>query len=88
MKKHITKTLTFIVISALLASLLCVFASAEETPIIAVTISDGEDVYTAFIELTDADEDGTLTINDAMIIMHDEYYEGGAAEGYGSSVSQ
>ena len=92
MKKLTTKTLAFIVISALLASLFCVFAYAdeldEELPIIGVTVSSGTGVYTETLNLTDADGDGALTINDALILFHDAAYEGGAAAGYGSAVSQ
>ena len=88
MKKQTAKTISFIVIAALLTSLLCVFASAEEDPIVLVTISDGTETYTGFFELTDADSDGALTINDSLIIMHDLCYEGGAAAGYGSAMSQ
>ncbi len=40
------------------------------------------------ITVTDIDEDGALTINDALYIAHEENYEGGAEAGYAASVTQ
>ena len=40
------------------------------------------------ITVTDIDNDGALTINDALYAAHEAKYEGGAAAGYASSVGQ
>ena len=89
MKKLTTKTLAFIVISALLKGLLGVFAIAENVVHEAlVVISDGTQLYVFAVELSDVDGDGAVTINDALIKAHDDNYEGGSAAGYGSSVTQ
>lgn len=40
------------------------------------------------ITVTDTDSDGALTINDALIITHDKFYEGGSEAGYKSTVGQ
>lgn len=56
-----------------------------------VTISDekGELVLTQEkVMVTDTDNDGTLTIHDALYTAHEENYEGGAAEGYASSMGE
>ena len=56
-----------------------------------VTISDENGVTALAAEkltVTDTDEDGALTINDALYLAHENCYEGGAAAGYGASVSQ
>lgn len=40
------------------------------------------------ITVYDADENGSLDINDALIIGHDMYYPGGASAGYGTEITQ
>ena len=56
-----------------------------ETPTAYVTISVEGALKTKqlAVPLTDQDEAGELTINDAMIAAHDAAYDGGAASGYG-----
>lgn len=51
---------------------------------ISISIADaGKLVVTQeALTVTDADADGSLTINDALILSHDKFYEGGAAAGY------
>ena len=39
------------------------------------------------IDLSDADGDGTITINDALYLAHEAEFEGGAAAGYASEQS-
>lgn len=66
-----------------------VFA-AEEAVTVYVTISDanGDLVLTQeAITVTDIDDDGKLTINDALYAAHEANYEGGAAAGYASAQS-
>lgn len=52
-----------------------------------VTISSEGELVIAQEEITvtDVDGNGVLTIDDALYIAHDEYYDGGAAAGYGSA---
>ena len=55
-----------------------------------VTIADANgDLVLAMEPVTviDIDEDGLLTINDALYCAHEEAYEGGAAAGYASAMS-
>ena len=40
------------------------------------------------ITVTDVDGDGALTINDALILVHDDQYQGGAEAGYASAETQ
>ena len=35
------------------------------------------------VELSDADGDGAITVNDALILAHDKFFDGGAESGYG-----
>ena len=54
-----------------------------------VTIVNGSLVMTQEpVTVTDIDKDGALTINDALYLAHEAKYQGGAAAGYGSAVSQ
>lgn len=62
--------------------LLCACAAGES---VYVSISNGEGelvMAREAVELSDADGDGALTINDALLIAHDQSFEGGSAEGY------
>lgn len=55
-----------------------------------VTISDADGnlaLAQKAVDVTDTDGDGALTINDALIAAHDANYEGGAAAGYGSGMT-
>ena len=64
-------------------------ASADDSAQICVTIADAQGklaVVQQEITVTDADGDGALTINDALYLTHEQYYEGGAEAGYHSSV--
>ena len=66
-------------------------AAAEDVTTVYVTISDNNSKLVLTeepIEVTDIDNDGKLTINDALYIAHEKFYEGGAAAGYKSSVAQ
>ena len=65
--------------------------SAEDITTVFVTISDANNklvVVQEPIVVTDADNDGKLTINDTFILAHDKFYEGGSEAGYKSSVGQ
>ncbi len=65
--------------------------AAENAVTVYVTISDanGDLVLTQeSITVTDTDEDGKLTVNDALYAAHEAKYEGGAAAGYASATSE
>lgn len=84
MKKITTLILT-------LALAVCAIAAtpvkADETTVY-VTIVNGDVVLTQkAVNVTDVDGDGALTINDALYNAHEANFEGGAAQGYGSAVS-
>ena len=59
-------------------------AADEAAPKVTVTVADaGSLVVTEeAISLSDADNDGSLTVNDALILTHDKFYPGGAEAGY------
>ncbi len=75
------KTLAFISTAALLLSSAAIPASAEEAPQITVTIANAGklEVTAEKLTLTDADGDGALTVNDALMLTHHQYY---GDEGY------
>ncbi|MEE5992202.1 MAG: dockerin type I repeat-containing protein [Oscillospiraceae bacterium] len=84
-------------LAGMLALVLCVSAmplsaNAEgETVNVKVTISDKDGnavLQQKNVTVTDIDSDGALTINDALIIAHNENYEGGAEAGYESAKSE
>lgn len=80
------KTIAVLLLSCLMlfTSALCPSAAGESTEVF-VTISDGSLVLTlGRVTVTDTDGDGALTINDALFLAHDSFYEGGAAAGYAS----
>lgn len=71
-----------LICTLLALTLVCTFALAETAY---VTISDGDGnlcLAGAATEVTDADGDGALTVNDALYCAHEQYFEGGAAAGY------
>ena len=81
------KKLLTLAASLLLAGTCSISAMAAN---VYVTISDANgDLALAqkAVEVTDADGDGALTINDALTAAHDDNYEGGAAAGYGSGMT-
>ena len=80
MKRTLALILAAVIVAAF-ASFLC----AAKDPVVYVTIANGELVLAReAVTLTDADNDGALTINDALYLAHEAKFEGGAA-GYGSA---
>ena len=80
MKKLLTAAAALAAVSALSVS---AFADAN----VYVTISDADGnlaVAHKSVSVSDSDGDGALTINDALYAAHEEFYNGGAAAGYGS----
>ncbi len=61
-----------------------------ETAEVYVTISDGNGdlvLTQEKVTVTDMDDDGVLTINDALYVAHEKKFEGGAVAGYASSMT-
>lgn len=84
-------------LSIVLALVLCLTAAgfsaaaltSPEDAIVFVTIADENGklaIAQQEVTVTDIDQDGELTINDALYLAHEQFYEGGAAAGYASSV--
>lgn len=79
-----------------IATMLMVFvfsitAMADEKTEVYVTISDKDGKFVVTqekIEVTDIDNDGTLTINDALYAAHEAKYDGGVAAGYATETTQ
>jgi hypothetical protein len=68
-----------------------VFADDADSTQVYVTITDNNKAFVLNqepITVTDIDEDGKLTINDALFIAHEEKFDGGAEAGYKTSVSE
>lgn len=89
------KKLVSVILSLVLAlSMFTVMASAATAPVepatVYVSISDAKDTLAVAympVIVTDIDNDGSLTINDALYCAHENAYPGGAAKGYKSSLS-
>ena len=87
-------------IIALLLSVLLVlsvgmlFVSAEEAPDsvdVHVTIIDEKSQFAVpykTVTVTDIDNDGALTVNDALYAAHEQFYDGGAKAGYATEMTQ
>lgn len=78
----------FSLMLALLLMLGCMSISAfaqEDAVTVYVSVSDKGELVAAQVEVTvtDIDEDGALTVNDALYALHEAAYEGGASAGYG-----
>lgn len=84
------KTLALVLALMLVLSTAALSAFAADTADVYVTISDGEGKLVLTqekITVSDIDDDGALTINDALYAAHEAKFEGGAAEGYASGES-
>lgn len=67
------------------------FASADETAEVYVTIADKDGklaVAAEKVTVTDIDGDKALTINDTLYAAHEKFYEGGAAAGFGTELTE
>ncbi|MCR4722012.1 MAG: LPXTG cell wall anchor domain-containing protein [Lachnospiraceae bacterium] len=86
MKKLITLLLTL----TMLIAATCTAASADEPVKVYVTISNGSgEIVVAHesVEVTDVDEDGVISISDALSKAHGLFYPYGVDEGYGTFMS-
>lgn len=67
------------------------FAFADETADVYVTISDKDGKLALAAEkvtVTDIDGDSALTINDALYAAHEQFYDGGAAAGFATETTK
>jgi LysM repeat protein len=78
MKKLLALVLTLMLFAALVPAL------AAETATVDVTVSSEGSlvVVNKSVTVKDLDGDGAITINDAIIAVHDAYYKGGSKAGY------
>ena len=81
MKKKLLSVLSALMMLTVLFS---VPVFAEENESVYVTIASAGDLVVKHeaVDLTDADKDGALTINDVLLTAHDKFFEGGADAGY------
>lgn len=74
------KTITAVILAVLICMVGMQAFAAEQTATVYVTICNGTPVLVqAETQVTDVDKDGKLSINDAMIIAHEEHCKGGFA---------
>ena len=77
-----------VMLAALMVLMLCACAAAE-TVYVSISTGDGTLAMAyAPVEVSDMDGDGALTIDDALACAHEAAYEGGAAVGYISEVTE
>ena len=90
------KTIAFVASLLIAGSAMGMTAFAEENDKVSsvktyVTIADKEKntpLVQKEVTVTDIDEDGKLTINDALYIAHEENFEGGAEAGYKTATTE
>ena len=71
------KTLAVLLAALMLLALVPAVAEEAEAPVVYVTIANGELVAAQIeVELTDVDDDGALTIADALYLAHEAAFEG------------
>ena len=84
------KTLSMLLALVLCLSLLTTAVLAADPALVFVSISSEGQLVSAMqpILAEDADEDGTVSISDALYAAHEALYEGGAEAGYAASLSE
>ena len=85
------RILTLMLSLVLLLGLSCSIALADDGTKVYVTIADKDGklvLVQESITVTDIDSDGKLTINDPLYCAHDAKFDGGAAAGYLSEMSE
>ena len=87
--KKVLKLLSLFALICILANTFAVVGFASDSAEVNVTIANNGApvVYNAPVTVTDVDGDNSLTINDALIIAHTEYYSEGA-KGYETATTQ
>ena len=88
MKKVISMAMVLMLVLGM--SNAAVFAADEDVTVyVSVSDAEGKLVLTQeAIKVTDTDNDGALTINDALYAAHEAKYNGGAEAGYASAQSE
>lgn len=89
MKKLLSTTIALLMIFSVFS--VPVLAEEADSATVYLTLSDDDGklvLSQEAITVTDIDQDGALTINDALYAAHELSYEGGAAAGYASSIGQ
>lgn len=85
------KRFTAIILAAVLVlSSAAINVSADTTENVFVTIADENGnlaLARVAVTVSDIDADGAITINDALYAAHETFYEGGAAAGYASTMT-
>ena len=84
------KVLSLILAVMMLMSVCAVAFAADSRAIIYCTIANSKGEFALpnkTVIVSDIDNDGALTINDALYCAHEQYYEGGATKGYNSYMS-
>lgn len=77
------KKMMSLMLALLLAACMMPAMAEEAAPVVYVTIANGTPVLAGLaVSVTDVDEDGMLTIADALYLAHEAAFEGGAAEGF------
>ena len=87
------RTKNLLIFAMVFVMLISVFSiqtfAVGETTTVYVTISNGSLMLSQeSITVTDIDNDGVLTINDALYLAHEKKYDGGVAAGYASAKGQ
>ena len=86
MKRFLSTALTVLVLMTAVFGFTATAADSKTD--VYVTIANGTlALVREKVSVTDADGDGKLTVNDALILAHDAKYEGGSAAGYSSENS-
>jgi len=84
------KTLTILLTLIMILGTTCLAVSADEGVKVRVSIADGSGklvVARELVSVSDLDEDGAITISDALEAAHAAFYPYGADEGYGTFMS-
>ncbi len=84
------KKLFAILISIILIASFTLPISAKDATKVYVSIADGSGTLQLIqkeVVLTDTDNDGALTINDAFYLAHEQNYKGGASAGYATATT-
>lgn len=85
MKKQLTAILSAAALLALTAPI-SAFADGNTAAVTVTVANAGKlEVTAEKLTVTDADGDGALTVNDTILLVHDKYYEGGAAAGFATA---
>ncbi len=83
MKKFIAIVIT---LTAVLG--FCTLAASAQTANVNVIIANGDIVFSDSVAVEDTDNDGILTIKDALYSAHEKGFDGGAAAGFGSAETE